>query len=84
MDAVDKIKSGKNFDFILMEDEMKEMTGFMTFKEMQKVKGFKTPVIVMLKKDKENIKEHFIEDGFKDYLLTDTIDSELDRIIEKY
>ena len=84
MDAVDKIKSGKKYDFILVEDEMKEMTGFMTFKEMQKVKDFKIPTIVMLKKDKDNIKEHFIEDGFKDYLLVDMIDSELDRIIERF
>ncbi len=84
MDAVDKIKSGKEYDFILIEDEMKEMTGFMTFKEMQKVKGFRAPVIIMLKKDKDNIKDHFLEDGFKDYLLINNIDSELDRIIEKY
>ena len=33
---------------------------------------------------KENIKEHFLEDGFSDYLLINNIDSELERIIEKY
>ena len=84
MDAVDKIKSGKEYDFILIEDEMKEMTGFMTFKEMQKVKKFGIPTIIMLRKDKENIKDHFLEDGFSDYLLIDSLESELDRIIEKY
>ena len=84
MDAVDKIKSGKKYDFILIEDEMSEITGFMTFKEMQKVKGFDIPTIIMLKEDKEHIKDHFIEDGFSDYLLLDSFESELDRIIEKY
>ena len=84
MDAVDKIKSGKDYDFILMQDEMKEMSGFMTFKEMQKIKDFKIPTIIMLKNDKENIKKHFLEDGFNDYLLIDSLESELDRIMEKY
>ena len=81
---MDKIKSGKKYDFILIEDEMSEITGFMTFKEMQKVKGFDIPTIIMLKEDKEHIKDHFIEDGFSDYLLLDSFESELDRIIEKY
>ena len=84
MDAIDKIKSGKKYDFILMEDEMKEMSGFMTYKGMREIDDFNIPVVIMLKKDKDNIKEHFIEDGFKDYLLVDMIDSELDRIIERF
>jgi CheY-like chemotaxis protein len=83
-DAIDRIKSGKKFDFILVEDEMAEMTGFMTFKGMCEIKGFNTPVIIMLKGDKEHIKDHYLEDGFKDYVLLSNLDNELDRIIEKY
>ena len=83
-DAIERIKSGKKFDFILIDDEMAEMTGFMTFKGMKEIKGFKTPVIIMLKEDKEHIKEHYLSDGFSDYLLLDNLDSELNRIIEKY
>ena len=30
------------------------------------------------------IKEHFIEDGFSDYILISNLENELDRIIEKY
>ena len=83
-DAIDKIKSGKKYDFILIQDEMREMTGFMTFKGMREIKGFNAPTIIMLKEDKEHFKEHYLEDGFNDYLLLDNIESELDRIIEKY
>ena len=83
-DAIDRIKSGKKYDFILVEDEMKEMSGFMTFKGMKEIKNFNTPTIIMLKEDKDKIKEHYLEDGFKDYLLINKIDSELDRIIEKF
>ncbi len=83
-DAIDRIKSGKKFDFILVDDEMKEMSGFMTFKGMKEVPGFKTPVIIMLGEDKDHIKDHYLDDGFSDYILLDNLESELDRIIEKY
>ncbi len=83
-DAIDRIKSGKKYDFILVDDEMKEMSGFMAFKGMKEIDGFNMPVIIMLNKDKENIKEHYISDGFSDYLLLNNLENELDRIIEKY
>ena len=83
-DAIDRIKSGKKFDFILVDDEMKEMTGFMTLKGMNEIEDFNVPVIVMLKEDKDHIKDRYLEDGFSDYLLLDNLDSELDRIIDKY
>ncbi len=83
-DAIDRIKAGKKFDFILVDDEMAEMSGFMTLKGMQEINGFKTPVIIMLGEDKENIKDHYLEDGFADYILLDTLEPELDRIIKKY
>ena len=38
----------------------------------------------MLQDNKENIKEHYINDGFNDYLLIKNIKSELDRIICNY
>ena len=63
---------------------MKEMSGFMTLQELNKLNDFNIPTIIMLKKDKENIKEHFVNDGFSDYLLLDNLDNELNRIMEKY
>lgn len=84
MDAVDRIKSGKKYDYIVLEDDMKEMSGYTTLKEMKKINKFNTPVIVMLDKNKEQIKEHYIKDGFKDYILLDKFSEEVDRIINKY
>ena len=51
---------------------------------LQKLKNFDIPVIIMLNKDKDSIKEHYIEDGFTDYLLTDNLEEEIKRIIDKY
>ena len=83
-DAIDRIKAGKSYDYILIEDEMKEMSGYMTLQELKKIKDFNIPTIIMIKEDKENIKDHFINDGFSDYLLLNNLESELNRIIEKY
>ena len=84
MDAVDKIKSGKKYDFIIVQDDMKEMSGYTILKEMKKLNKFNTPVIIMLDSIKDNIKEQYIEDGFKDYILLDNFNEELDRILNKY
>ena len=83
LDAVDKIKSHKKYDFILISDEMKEVSGLSTLKEMQKVKGFSSPCIVMLNESKKGLAKHYIEDGFSDYIINEDIDS-LNKIIEKY
>ena len=84
LDAIDKIKSGKKYDFILIEDDMKEMNGFTTLKELKKLNKFNIPVIIMLKDNKLSIKEEYIKDGFKDYILLNNISVELDRIVDKY
>ena len=83
LDAVDKIKSHKKYDFILISDEMKEISGLSTLKEMQKVKGFSSPCIVMLNESKKGLAKHYIEDGFSDYIINEDIDS-LNKKLEKY
>ena len=83
-DLIDRIKSGKRYDYIIIEDEMKEMNGYETIKILKEIEGFKTPCIVMLKENKEKIKKYYIKDGFSDYILTRELRSELKRIIDKY
>ena len=83
-DAVDRIKSGKKYDYIIIEDDMKEMSGYETLKRLKEINKFNVPCIVILDSNKENIKKHYIEDGFSDYILTSDLRNELKRIIEKY
>jgi len=84
MDAIDRIKSGKKYDYIILEDDMKEMSGYTTLNEMKKLNKFNIPVIIMLNGVKESIKEQYLKDGFKDYILLDKFSSEIERIINKY
>ena len=83
-DAIDRIKSGKKYDYIIIEDDMKEMSGYETLKRLKRISRFNVPCIVILDSNKENIKKHYIEDGFNDYILTSDLRNELKRIIEKY
>ena len=83
-DCVEKIKNNQKYDLIILDDEMEPDSGLATLKELKKIPKFKTPVIVTLEKGKEPIKEHYIEEGFKDYLLKEKIETETKRIKEEY
>ena len=64
---------------------MKPLSAFAVLGKLQEIKkDLKTPIVVMLKKDKETIGKHYIEDGFDNYLLEENLDDEFDRIIKKY
>ncbi len=83
-DCVDKINSKENYDLILIDDEMPDLSGLGTLKELQKIEGFKIPTAIMFNNDKLRIKDSYLEDGFKDYLLKEKIRSESERLIDKY
>ena len=83
-ECIDKIKSGEKYKIILMDDEMKPDNALPTLEELKKIKKFNIPVIIMINKEKEFIKEHYIKDGFTDYILKDNMDKELEKIINKY
>ena len=84
LDAINTIQNGARYDLILLDDEMKQISGYEVFKKLKNIKKFKTPVIITLEKDKEFIKKHYINDGFSDYLLKSDIDNELKRIMDRY
>lgn len=83
-DAIQRIKTGKKYDLIIIEDELPTESGLSIMQELKKIDKFKIPVVVVLDKDKENIKEHYIKDGFNDYILKSNIEEDLLRVIDKY
>ena len=83
-DCIDKVRSGKTYNLILMSDEMSTKSGLTTLRELKEIERFNIPVVVMLEENKEKIKDHYIKDGFKDYLLKSNLEDEVKRIINKY
>ena len=80
-DVLDRIRLKENFSCILL-DNMLDIRALEVLKELKKDVKFKIPVVVMLDKDMEFIKEHFLKDGFSDYLLKDNLVSEVNRLFK--
>ena len=84
MDAVDRIRTGERYDLIIIDDDMINKSAVATLEELKKLDKFDIPVIVMLEKNKEIIKKHYLEKGFIDYLLKDELENEIKRIYNNY
>lgn len=82
-DVVKKINS-KKYDYIILDDGLTLVSAFEVFTKLKEIKGFKIPVIVVLDKSKEFIKEHYIADGFSDYILLGSKKDDIQRIVNKY
>lgn len=83
-DCINKINTGVIYNLIVIDDELKGDDALPILKKLMENKKFKTPVVVMLNKNKENLKEDYIEEGFKDIVLKENIIDEIKRIINKY
>ena len=82
IDAIDLIRAGENYNLILIDDVMKPISGLETLKKLRSL-DINIPCIIMLDNDKEHIKNHYIKDGFIDYILKDDLKNEINRIIKE-
>jgi len=76
-----------NFDLILMDDLMPNMSGrecLKILKKIQRVSGYYIPVVVLTANAVSGMKEKYLLDGFEDYLAKPIDKYELDRILKKY
>lgn len=80
-DIFDKIKSGKKYKYIIIDDSI-EKRALPILYELKNINNFKTPVIVILNEDTNSIKKHFLEDGFSDYILKNNIKEDIERIFK--
>lgn len=80
-DVLDRIRLKQKFSYIILDDEL-DIRAYEVLKELKKDSKFKIPVIIMIDKDVEFIKDHFVEDGFSDCILKSDLKNELDRIFK--
>lgn len=84
-DLIQRVNNGEMFDLIILEDEMKPLSALSILGRLKETKNeFNVPVVVMLKNDKESIKEHYIEDGFHAYIKKESLNEDFDRVIKKF
>ena len=81
------LEKDKDFDLILMDDLMPEMSGtecLDILKKIERVDGFYIPVVVLTANAVAGMKEKYLSVGFDDYLAKPIDKYELDRILKKY
>lgn len=76
-DAEERLKKEK-FELILVDDELKNESGIEVLKLIKE--KTKKPIIIMIDKNKEFMSEHYIEDGFTNYVIKQNIEEELKKI----
>ena len=82
VDAIDLIRSGENYNLIVIDDTMVPISALETLKRLHKL-DINIPMVIMLDSGKEHIKHHYIKDGFVDYILKDDLKNEVKKIIDK-
>lgn len=84
-DCMDRLTSKDKYDIVLLDDEMKDIAAVNLIEEIDKLGLDNLIKIVMLSKDKESIKKHYVDDySFVDYLLKNNYKDEIKRLKDKY
>lgn len=66
--CLDKINAGNEYDLILMDIMMPNMSGEETIKKLKENKNFNTPVIALTADALSGAKEKYMQEGFADYI----------------
>lgn len=86
-ECLDILDKDTNFDLILMDDLMPEMSGtecLDIMKKIERVDGYYIPVVVLTANAVSGMREKYLNSGFEDYLAKPIDKYELDRIMKKY
>lgn len=83
-ECLDHVMNGEVYDLIFMDDMMPRMSGVQTFRQLEKIAGFDTPVVALTANAIEGMKEKYLNEGFQDYLSKPIDRKELDRILKQY
>lgn len=68
VECLDKVKVGNEYDLILMDIMMPNMSGETCMAELKKISNFNTPVIALTADAVAGAKEKYISEGFIDYI----------------
>lgn len=84
-ECLDKLRSGNQYDLILLDDMMPKMSGVETLHKIKEEFGdLKTPIVALTANALTGMKEKYLNDGFDDYLAKPINKNELNDVINKY
>lgn len=83
-ECVELIRSGKDFDLILLDDMMPKMSGVETLHKLKEDASFNIPTVALTANAISGMREKYLSEGFDDYLSKPIDRTELNQIIKKY
>ncbi len=84
VEAIERIKKHEHYDLILMDDMMPVMKGVEALKHLKEIDGFSIPVIALTANAITGMREHYMKEGFEDYLAKPIEKEELIKVLTKY
>ena len=86
-EAINLIKSGKNYDLILMDIMMPIMSGSTALKKLKEINGFNIPTIALTADAIAGAEEKYLSEGFVDYISNpfskEQIEEKLRKVFQK-
>ena len=82
-ECIEKVKSGKKYDVILLDHLMPKMDGIETLHQLKQIEGFDIPVVALTANAIAGIREKYIADGFVDYLAKPIEKEEVFRVFSR-
>ncbi len=83
-ECLTKIRSGKIYDLILLDDMMPRMSGVETLKHLKELPDFNIPTVALTANAISGMREKYLADGFDDYLAKPIDKKELSIVIQKF
>ena len=68
-DAYNKIKTRNRYDLILLDEELNTISGYEMLKNLQGIRNFNIPIILLSKDNKYEYNEEYLKMGFSDILI---------------
>ncbi len=81
-EAIEKVKNS-NYDLILMDIMMPEMSGVETLNELNKLDAFNTPVVALTADAVNGSEEKYLKEGFVEYLAKPFKKEQIKTLLEK-
>ncbi len=74
-DALEKLEQKNKYEFILVDDELGEETGIEVLKKIKEKTT--SPIIILLNKNNEFLSKHYLDDGFKDFIIKEELEQQI-------
>ena len=80
-DCIDKLKQERNYECIIIDEDLNEESGSNLLKEIKKINK-NIPLIILLKENNKFLEKHYLSDGFENIIIKENILKEINKLKE--